>query len=72
MWEAETAPGSCGTLDYRPSQGLAAGKKFLPNLLKSNFSQNISSIVEAKWLGKQDENSVRFHVAQGGCGYEDL
>src|ERR1700730_3723766 len=49
-----------------------AGKKILPNLLKHDLPKNISSIVEAKRLGKHDDNSVRIHVAQGGCGYEDL
>jgi hypothetical protein len=29
-----------------------AGKKFLPNLLKHDFPKNISSVVEAKRLGK--------------------
>jgi hypothetical protein len=40
-----------------------AGKKISPNLLKHDFPKNISSIVEAKRLGKHDDNSVRIHVA---------
>jgi hypothetical protein len=68
----ELAPGSSGSLSLFRQAAPAVRKNFLQTLLKSNFLQNISSIVEAKRLGKPDENSVRFHIAQGGCGYEDL
>jgi hypothetical protein len=50
----------------------STGKKILSNLLKHDFPKNISSIVEAKRLGKHDDNSIRIHIAQGGCGYEVL
>jgi molecular chaperone IbpA len=46
----------------------SARKIFLLTPLKSDFGQNISSNVEAKRLGKHNENAVHFHVAQGGCG----
>ena len=51
---------------------LVVSAKIFTTLLKRNFRKNISSIAGANRLGKHDTDEVRIHVAQGGCGYEDL
>jgi hypothetical protein len=65
--ERKPRRGRPARFDRRPVWGAkhpkSRGQKNFAEPLEARFPQNNSSIVEAKRLGKHDDNSVRIHVA---------